>query len=199
MVSWQVPYLAKDCRPDFNNGLRGDSNSDHILPPCRLFQFDSNNGPSPSHLNLVSDGATSVHTSYLWFPGRCHIWPRTAGLTSIMASELTRIVTPFCPPPAVYSSLTRITAPPQAISILCQMELHLFTSPSYGFLAGAILAKGCRPDFNNGLRGDSNSSLTRIMAPPQGISILCQMELHLFMSPTYGFLAGAISGQGLQA
>ena len=41
-------------------------------------------------------------------------------------------------------------------------------------------------------------SPTRIMAPPQAISILCQMELHLFMSPTYGFLAGAISGQGLQ-
>ena len=100
-------------------------------------------------------------------------------------------------------------APPQAISILCQMELHLFMSPTYGFLAGAILAKGCRPDFNNGLRGDSNSgpilppgvysSLTRIMAPPQAISILCQIELHLFMSPTYGFLTGAISGQGLQA
>ena len=54
-------------------------------------------------------------------------------------------------------------------------------SPIYGFLAGAILAKGCRPDVNNGLRGDSNSgpilapsiysSLTRIMAPPQAISI----------------------------
>ena len=187
MVSWQVPYLAKGCRPDFNNGLRSDSNSGPILPPCRLFESDSNNGHSLGHLNLVSDGATSVHVSYLWFPGRCHIWPRAAGLTSIMASEVTRIVVPFCPP-AVYSSLTRITATPWAISILCQMELHLFMSPTYGFLAGAILAKGSRPDFNNGLRGDSNSgpilapgvysSLTRIMASPQAIPILnCKHEL----------------------
>ena len=70
------------------------------------------------------------------------------------------------------------------------------------------LAKGCRPDFNNGLRGDSNSGLISPQrlsksdlnnGPQQAISILCQMELHLFMSPTYGFLAGAIDGQGLQA
>ena len=71
------------------------------------------------------------------------------------------------------------------------------------------LPKGCRPDFNNGPGGDLNSgpilalgvylSQTRIMGPPQAIPILCQMELHLmFRSPTYGFLAGAISGQGLQ-
>ena len=68
-----------------------------FCPPRRLFQSDSNNGPSPGHFNLVSDGATSVPVSYLWFPGRCHIWPRAAGLTSIMASEVTRIVAPFCP------------------------------------------------------------------------------------------------------
>ena len=78
---------------------------------------------SPSHLNLVSDGATSVHVSYLWFPGRCHIWPRAAGPTSIMASEVTRIVSPFWPP-GIYSSLTQMMAPPQAILILnCEHEL----------------------------------------------------------------------------
>ena len=97
-------------------------------------------------------------------------------------------------------------APPQAISILCQMELNLFMSPTYGFLVGAILAKGCTPDFNNGLGGGLNSgpfwppsvylSPTRIMVSPQAISILCQMELNLFMSPTYGFLAGAILAKG---
>ena len=69
-----------------------------IMPPEHSFKSDSNNGPSPGHLNLVSDGATSVHVSYLWFPGRCHIWPRAAGLTSIMASEVTEIVAPFWPP-----------------------------------------------------------------------------------------------------
>ena len=85
-------------------------------------------------------------------------------------------------PPEHSLSPTRVMAPPQAILILCQMELHLLMSPTYGFLAGAILAKGCRPDFNNGLTGDSNSgpfwapgvylSPTRIMALPQVISVL---------------------------
>ena len=41
--------------------------------------------------------------------------------------------------------------------MLCQMEPHLFMSSTYDFLAGAILAKGYMPDFNNGLRRDSNS------------------------------------------
>ena len=72
------------------------------------------------------------------------------------------------------------------------------------FWQGPYLVKGCRPDFNNGLRGDSNSgpipphvyeSLTQIMALPGHLNL----ALHLFMSPTYGFLAGAKSGQGLQA
>ena len=111
MVSWRVPYLANGCRPHFNNGLGGDSNSGSILNPWHLFKSDSSNGPSPGHLNLVSDGVTSVHVSYLWFPGGCHTWPTAAGLTSIMASEVTRIVAPSLAP-GVYLSLTRIMAPP---------------------------------------------------------------------------------------
>ena len=61
------------------------------------------------------------------------------------------------------------------------------------------LPKGCRPDFNNGLGGDSNSgpvlasgvylSPTRIMAPPQATPIL-------FKSPIYDFLVVITSGQG---
>ena len=31
MVSWWVPYLPKVCRPDFNNGLGGDSNGGSVL------------------------------------------------------------------------------------------------------------------------------------------------------------------------
>ena len=31
MVSWWVPYLPKGCRPDFINGLGGDSNSGPVL------------------------------------------------------------------------------------------------------------------------------------------------------------------------
>ena len=33
MISWWVPYLPKDCKPDFNNGSGGDSNSGPVLPP----------------------------------------------------------------------------------------------------------------------------------------------------------------------
>ena len=70
---------------------------------------DSNNGPSPGHSNLLSNRVTSVQVSYLCFPGMCHIWPRAAGLTSIMAYEVTRIVAPSCPP-SVYLSPIRRTA-----------------------------------------------------------------------------------------
>ena len=45
MVSWWVPHLPKGCRPDFDNGLGGDSNSGPVLAPRRLFESDSNNGP----------------------------------------------------------------------------------------------------------------------------------------------------------
>ena len=55
MVSWWVPYLPKGCRPDFNNGLVGDSNSGPVLAPRRLSESDWNNGPFPGHPNLVSD------------------------------------------------------------------------------------------------------------------------------------------------
>ena len=30
-VCWWVPHLPKGCRPDFNNGLRGDSNSGPVI------------------------------------------------------------------------------------------------------------------------------------------------------------------------
>ena len=71
MDSWWVPYLPKGCRPDFSNGLGGDSNSGPVLALQRLFEFDSNNGSSPSHPILCQIEYTSVHVSYLWFPGGC--------------------------------------------------------------------------------------------------------------------------------
>ena len=49
MVSWQVPYVAKGRRSDFNNGLRDDWNSGPILGPRRLFESDLSNGPSSGH------------------------------------------------------------------------------------------------------------------------------------------------------
>ena len=45
MDSWWVPYLHKGCRPDFNNGLGGYSNSGPVLVPRHLFESDSINGP----------------------------------------------------------------------------------------------------------------------------------------------------------
>ena len=59
-----VPYLNKGCRPDFNNGLGGDSNSGLILVPWHLFESESNNGPSLGHSNLVSD-AVYISSSLL--------------------------------------------------------------------------------------------------------------------------------------
>ena len=42
--------------PDFNNGPANDLNSSRSFYPQRLFESDLNNGPSPIHSNLVSDG-----------------------------------------------------------------------------------------------------------------------------------------------
>ena len=33
LVSWQVPFLSTGSRPDFNNDLGADSNSDPLLGP----------------------------------------------------------------------------------------------------------------------------------------------------------------------
>ena len=55
LMVWWVPYLKKGCRPDFNNGLGGDSNSGPVLAPWRLSESDSSNGPSLGHSYLVSD------------------------------------------------------------------------------------------------------------------------------------------------
>ena len=103
------------------NGKCGVINSGPILTLQRLFESDLNNGPSPSHSNLVSD------VIYIY-------------------SGLLLMVSWWMP----------------------------------------YLPKGCRPDFNNGLVGDSNSgavwppgvylSPTRIMAPPRATPILCQMK-----------------------
>ena len=84
--------------PDLNNDPGNDSNNGCILVLQCLFESNLNNGPSPSHSSLVSDGI-----------------------------------------------------------------IHLFRSPTYGFLVIPYLPKGCRLDFNNGLGCDSNSG--PILAP----------------------------------
>ena len=64
LMVWWVPYLNKSCMPAFNNGL-GDSNSGHVLAPRRLFESDSNNGPSKATPILCQMKYTSVQVSYL--------------------------------------------------------------------------------------------------------------------------------------
>ena len=81
MVSWWVPYLPKGCRPDFNNGLGGDSNSGPVLGPRRLFESYSNNAPpwatpilcqmppsapEPGHIDLVGSVNTIRLRPYGW-------------------------------------------------------------------------------------------------------------------------------------
>ena len=147
-----LPYLAKGCRLDFNNGLRGDFNSGPFFGHRRSFKSDSNNSPPrPSQ--------------------SCVRWSYICSCLLIMVSWQGLYLAKDCRPdfnnglrgdlnsgliyaPGVYWSLTRIMAPPQAISILsyicsCRPLMVSWQVP--------YLAKGCRLDFNNGLRGDSNS------------------------------------------
>ena len=112
MLSWLLPYLAKGHKPDFNNGKGGYSNNGRIVAPHPSVCSSSTRIMAPPQaipifcqieLHLLMS-PTSVHVSYLCsclllLPGRCHIWPRAAGLTSVMALKVTRIVAPFCPPP----------------------------------------------------------------------------------------------------
>ena len=80
--------------------------------------------------------------------------------------------------------------PPQAIPILGQMEDTPVQISHLWSWWVPYLNKGCRPDFNNDLGGDSNSgpvlapfcppgvylSPTRIIAPPRATPILCQKK-----------------------
>ena len=93
MVSWWVPYLPKGCRLDFNNGPVGDSNSGSALDPGRLFESDSNNGPSLGHSNLVSDEVYICSSLLLMISWWLPYLAKGSSLTSIMAQEMTSIVT----------------------------------------------------------------------------------------------------------
>ena len=179
IVRW-VPYLNKGCRPDFNNGLEGDSNSGPILASWCLFESNWNNGPSPGHSNLVSV-YTSVQVSW-WLPylakGPMPNFNRGPGNDSNIGCIL-------------------------ALQHLFESNLNNSPSPSHSNLVSdriyiysglllkvswwvPYLPKACRPDFNNGLGGDSNSdpilapsvylSPIRIMASPRATPILCPMK-----------------------
>ena len=123
MFSWQVPYLAKGCRPDFSNGLRGDLNSGPTLAPgvySSLTQMTAPQLPRPSP--------------------SCVRWSYICSCLLLMVSWQVPYLAKGCRPDfsdglridsnsgpislGVYSSPTRIMAPPQAIPILnCKHEL----------------------------------------------------------------------------
>ena len=84
-------------RLHFNNCPWDNLNNDRILTHRRLFECNSNNGPSPGLCNLGQMKATPVQVSHLWSPGGCNIWSSAPGLTSIMAQEITWIVAAFWP------------------------------------------------------------------------------------------------------
>ena len=137
MASWWVPYLAKSCRPDFNYGLEGDSNGGPILALRRLFKSDSNNGPSPGYSNLLLDGVCICSGLLLmvswWVPylaKGCRP-DFNNGLGGDSNSG------PILVPLRLFKSDSN-TGPSQAIPIFCQIELHLFRSPTYGFLTGPL-------------------------------------------------------------
>ena len=56
--------------------------------------------------------------------------------------------------PGVHFELDSNNSPSPGHSNRVRWSMHLFRSPTYGFLVGA---KDCRTDFNNGLGSDSNS------------------------------------------
>ena len=144
-ISWWLPYLAKDPRPDFNYGPGNDSNSGFILALQRLIESDLNNGPSPSHSNLVSNGVyicsglpLTVSRWVPYLPKHCR-------------PDLTRIVAPF--PPGVYLSPTRIMPLPRPLQS-CSSVLFMIS----WWLPH--LAKGPTPDFNLG--NDFNSDVSKL-------------------------------------
>ena len=118
MVSCWVPYLTKGTKPDFNNDTGDDLNSCRILSSF-YSSLTRIKAPPRAIPSLWQMEYTSVQVSYLCFSGSCQIWPRAAGMTSIMAKKVTQIVAA-----CVYSSPARIMDHPKAISILnCKHEL----------------------------------------------------------------------------
>ena len=119
MLSWLLPYLTKGHRPDFNNGPEGYSSNGRISLG-HLFKPDSNNGPSPGHSNFVCYSCSGLLLMLFWqvpYLGKGHRpdFNNSPGGYSNNGRILTS---------GVYSNLTRIMAPPQAIPILnCKHEL----------------------------------------------------------------------------
>ena len=126
MIFWWLPYLAKGPTPDFNNGPGNDSNSDRILALQRLLESDLNNGPSPSHSNLVSDGvyicSGLLHMVSWWMP----YLPK--GYRPDFNNDLGGDSNSGPVSPGVYLSLTLIMTPSRATPILVSDQVYICSS-----------------------------------------------------------------------
>ena len=139
---WWVPYLNKGRRPDFNNGLGGDSNSGPILAPWRLFESDSNNGPSPSHSNLVLDEiyiCLGLLLMVFWLLPYLAKGPtpdfnngpgNDSNIGCILALQ------------RLFESNLNYSPSPSHSNLVSGRVIHLFTFPTFGFLVDAISAQG---------------------------------------------------------
>ena len=161
-TSVQVSYLwfpgrCHTCPRAFNNGLGGDSNSDPVLAPWRLFRSDSNNGPSLGHANLVSDElyicSGLLFMMSWWLPYLAkglepdfNNGPRNQlnGSRSLDPRRLFETDLNNGPSQAIPNPVS------DEVDIFSGLLLMVFWWVSY-------LSKGRRPDFNNGLGGDSKS------------------------------------------
>ena len=127
-----MPYLAKDHRPDINNG----PGVTRIVPtfwPQHLFKLNSNNGPSPGHCNLVSHRVYICSCLILMVSWWVPYLPKGCRLdfNNVLGGD-SNSGTVFAP--GVYLSATRIMAP-WATPTLCHMKsTYLFRSPIYDFL-----------------------------------------------------------------
>ena len=122
---------------------------------------------------------TSVQVSYLWFPGGCHICPRTTGLTSIMAQEVTRIVAPFCLRRLFESDSNNGLSPNHSTLVSDEVYIcsDLLLMISWWL---PYLAKSPAPVFHNGPGNDFNSDVSKQIrlctgsgAPPRNRQVTC--------------------------
>ena len=133
MISRWVPYLAKG--PGLTSIMtRKDSNCGRILGHWRLFESDFNNGTSPGHFNLGSDGTYASSglplMVFLWVQyqakGPRPDFSNSPGDNSNSGCILS---------PSVYWSLTRKTPPPPGHFNPGQME-NTFVQVSYLWAPG---------------------------------------------------------------
>ena len=177
-----MPYLAKIPRPDINNGP-GVSRIVLTFWSLHFFKSNWNNGPSPGHSKIRSDGrctSSSLPFMVWWVP----YLNKSLRPEFYNGPEMTWTVAAVWIP-WHYSRPTCIMAFPQAI------------------------LKGNGPDFNNDLGGDSNScpvlsprclfKSNSNNGPSLATPILCQMKYTSVQVSIYDFLVVTISGQGPHA